>query len=332
MMCAEFWEILRSPLLWVVFAAAAFGPLEMSSYYLHVATLALIYVALCSAWNIVGGIGGQISLGHSLFVGTGSLLASALLLKLGINMWVGMLIAAVLSGALGAVIAWIDFRFRLGHLSFALITLAFAEMAEIVAIGWDFVGGASGLLLPRDIGDFFAFQFGGGRGSYWAALTVAAICVLTNLAILNAPLGYWLRCIRDNEDAARAIGVGVLRTKMLAMVISAMLTSIVGTVYARYLAFVDPYQLVSPLITIEIVLFATVGGLGSAFGPALGAIVLLPLGEILRGKLGGVLPGLHAFVYGLIVIATIMLSPRGLLPLFSSWLGGKAAQQSKAPA
>ena len=209
-MRAEFFATLRSPLLWLVFAVAALGPFEMSSYYLHVATLALIYVALCSAWNIVGGIGGQISLGHSLFVGAGSLLASALLLKLGINMWAGMLIAAVLSAALGAVIAWIDFRFRLGHLSFALITLAFAEMAEIVAIGWDFVGGASGLLLPRDTGDFLAFQFGGGNGSYWAALTVAALCVLANLAILNAPLGYSLRCIRDNEDAAQAIGVGLL--------------------------------------------------------------------------------------------------------------------------
>jgi branched-chain amino acid transport system permease protein len=118
----------------------------------------------------------------------------------------------------------------------------------------------------------------------------------------------------------------LLRTKMLAMVISAVLTSIVGTVYARYLAFVDPYQLASPLITVEIVLFATVGGLGSAFGPALGAIVLVPLGEILRGKLGGVLPGLHAFIYGLIVIATIMLSPRGLLALFASRWTRKAAR------
>ncbi len=326
MMRAEFFRILRSPALWLVLAVAVLGAFEMSSYYLHIATLALIYVALCSAWNIVGGIGGQISLGHSLFVGLGSLLASALLLKLGINLWLGMLIAAVLSGAAGAMIAWIDFRFRLGHLSFALITLAFAEMAEIVAIGWDFVGGASGLLLPHDMGNFLAFQFGGGKGSYWAALTVAVVCVTANLAILNAPLGYALRCIRNNEDAAQAIGVGLLRTKMLAMVISAVLTSIVGTVYARYLAFVDPYQLASPLITVEIVLFATVGGLGSAFGPALGAIVLVPLGEILRGKLGGVLPGLHALIYGLIVIATIMLSPRGLLALFASRWTRKAAR------
>lgn len=327
-MRADFLRTLRSPLLWLIMLVAAFLPLGLPTYYLHIATLALIYVAFCSAWNIVGGIGGQISLGHSLFVGMGALLASALLLKLGINLWLGMVIAALLSGAIGAAIAWIDFRFRLGHLSFALITLAFAEMAEIVAIGWDFVGGASGLLLPRDTGKLLAFQFGGSNGNYWAALLAAAVCVLANLAILNLPLGYALRCIRDNENAAQAIGVGLLRSKMRAMVISAVLTSLVGTVYARYLAFVDPYQLVSPLITIEIVLFATVGGLGSAFGPAVGALVLVPLGEILRGKLGGALPGLHAFVYGIVVIATIMLSPRGLLPFLRSWWPGRTGRRA----
>ena len=267
MMRAEFFRTLRSPALWLIVAVAVFGPFEMSTYYLNIATLALIYVALCSAWTSSAASADRYRSATACSSDWGSLLASALLLKLGINLWVGMLIAAVLSGVAGAMIAWIDFRFRLGHLSFALITLAFAEMAEIVAIGWDFVGGASGLLLPHDKGNFLAFQFGGGKGSYWAALTVAVFCVTANLAILNAPLGYALRCIRDNEDAAQAIGVGLLRTKMLAMVISAVLTSIVGTVYARYLAFVDPYQLASPLITIEIVLFATVGGRAAPLDP-----------------------------------------------------------------
>lgn len=317
-MKSDFYDVLRSPFWWGALLVLAAAPFLLPSYYLHIATLTLVYVALASAWNIVGGIGGQISLAHSLFVGTGAMLASAMLLKLGINMWLGMIIAAMASGLMGALISLIDHRFRLGHLSFALITLAFAEMGEIIVIGWEFLGGASGLLLPRDTGNIAAFQFGPGRGMFWVMLTLAAVSILANLAILNLPLGYRLRTIRDNENAAEAIGVNLLRNKTIAMVVSAMLASIVGTAYARYLTFADPYQLASPLLTVEIVLVATVGGLGRAFGPAVGALLLIPLGEVLRGKLGGVLPGLHYFVYGAVVIGVILASPRGLLPLIQS--------------
>lgn len=334
----DFYDTLRSPAWWAGLILIALAPMVLPSYYLHIATLTLVYVALASAWNIVGGIGGQISLAHSLFVGTGAMLASALLLKLGINMWIGMVIAAVVSGLMGALIAFIDFRFRLGHLSFALITLAFAEMGEIIVIGWDFLGGASGLFLPRDNGNFLAFEFGSGSGVFWVMLFLAAAAILINIAILSMPLGYYLRTIRDNENAAQAIGVNLLRNKTVAMVISAMLTSVIGTAYARYLTFADPYQLASPVMTVEIVLIATVGGLGKAFGPALGAVLLIPLGEVLRGKLGGVLPGLHYFVYGVVVITVIMASPRGLLPVVQSLFrsrNGKAdtpTSRSTAPA
>jgi branched-chain amino acid transport system permease protein len=312
----EFYKTLSSPIWWGVLAIAATLPLMLSSYYLHILTLSLVYVALASSWNIVGGMAGQISLAHSLFIGIGAMLSSALLLKLGINMWLGLVISAVISGALGAAIAWIDFRFQLGHLSFVLITLAFAEMGSIIVEGWDFLGGASGMLLPKDTGNFLAFQFGGGGGAFWVMLTLAAVCVLVNVAILNAPLGYYLRTIRDNEKAAQAIGVDILRYKITAMVISAVLASVIGTAYVRYLTFADPYLLISPVITIEIVLFATVGGLGRAYGPAIGALLLVPLGEVLRGKLGSTLPGLHYFIYGIVVIGVILVTPRGLLPLF----------------
>jgi branched-chain amino acid transport system permease protein len=315
----EFYKTLMSPVWLVVLVLAAVVPPLLPSYYLHIVILSLVYVALASAWNIVGGMAGQISLAHSLFIGTGAMLSSALLLKLGVNMWLGLVISALISGAMGAIIAWIDFRFQLGHLSFVLITLAFAEMGTVIVEGWDFLGGASGLLLPQDKGDFLAFQFGGGIGAFWVMLVLAIVSILINVAILNAPLGYYLRTIRDNENAARAIGVNILRYKIAAMVISAMLSSVIGTAYVRYLTFADPYLLVSPIIIIEIVLFATVGGLGRAYGPAFGALLLVPLGEILRGKLGGTLPGLHYFIYGVVVIAVILMSPRGLLPLFEKW-------------
>ena len=329
----NFYRTLRAPALWIGLLAVAVLPFVLPNYYLHIATLTLVYIALASAWNIVGGVAGQLSLAHSLFVGAGGMLASALLLKLGVNMWLGAILAAAASAALGAIIAWLDFRFRLGHLTFALITLAFAEMAEIVVIGWEFLGGASGLFLPKDTGQFSQMQFGGVQGAFWMMLSLAVVAIGANLVVLNAPLGYYLRSIRDNENAAQAIGVGLLGNKIKAMVISAVLTSFIGTAYARYLTFADPYLLASPVLTIEIVLFATVGGLGRAFGPALGALLLVPLGEVLRGKLGGVLPGLHYFIYGATVIAVIMLSPRGLLPVLQSWFTGKSAKPANsAPA
>lgn len=315
----EFYKTLTSPVWLVILVLAVVVPPLLPSYYLHIVILALVYVALASAWNIVGGMAGQISLAHSLFIGTGAMLSTALLLKLGVNMWLGLVISAVISGVMGAMIAWIDFRFQLGHLSFVLITMAFAEMGTVIVEGWDFLGGASGLLLPQDKGNFLAFQFGGGIGAFWVMLVLAIASILINVAILNAPLGYYLRTIRDNENAARAIGVNILRYKVAAMVISAMLSSVIGTAYVRYLTFADPYLLVSSIIVIEIVLFATVGGLGRAYGPAFGALLLVPLGEILRGKLGGTLPGLHYFIYGVVVIAVILMSPRGLLPLFEKW-------------
>jgi branched-chain amino acid transport system permease protein len=326
----DFFKTLASPWLWGLVALSALLPFVLTSYHIHILTIALVYVALASAWNIVGGMSGQISLAHSLFIGTGAMLSAALLVKLGINMWVGLVISAAAAGMLGAIIAWIDFRFQLGHLSFVLITLAFAEMASIVVEGWDFLGGASGLLLPRDTGNLLAFQFGGGRGAFWVMLGLAAFVVLANVAILNSPLGYYLRTIRDNEKAAQAIGVNVLRHKTIAMVISAVLTSIVGTAYVRYLTFADPYLLASPVITIEIVLFATVGGLGRAYGPALGALLLVPLGEVLRGKLGGVVPGLHYFIYGIVVIVVILATPSGLLPLFEKLLRRAGPKLPKA--
>jgi branched-chain amino acid transport system permease protein len=305
-------------------------PLVLSSYHTHILTVALVYVALASAWNIVGGYSWQISLAHSLFIGTGAMLSAALLAPPARVTLVKPSVVPATAGLLGAIIAWIDFRFQLGHLSFVLITLAFGEMASIVVEGWDFLGGASGLLLPRDTGDFLAFQFGGGRGAFWVMLGLATFIVLVNVAVLNSPLGYYLRTIRDNEKAAQAIGVNVLRHKTIAMVISAVLTSIVGTAYVRYLTFADPYLLASPLITIEIVLFATVGGLGRAYGPALGALLLVPLGEILRGKLGGTVPGLHYFIYGTVVILVILATPSGLLPLLEKVLRRRCPKPSKA--
>ena len=305
-----------------ILAVVASMPFWLPSYFLGIASLALVFIGLASSWNIVAGIAGQMSLGHSIFLGLGALLSSALLIHLGVNMWLGMLIAAAASAAVSAFIAWIDFRFKLSHLSFALITLAFAEMGELAFVGTEFLGGASGLSLPSDKGVFSQFQFGGERGGFYVLLVTAGICVLANLLILNSRLGYHLRAMRDNENAAQAMGVNLLKCKIVAMMISAVLTSIVGTVYARYSGFVDPYQMASPHSSVEVVLFTTIGGLGTVIGPLVGAGVLVTFGEIIRGYLGGVLPGLHFLITGILIVVVILLMPSGVVPKIAGmWRG-----------
>jgi len=326
----EFFSLVRSPWFWLAVAFVAAVPTWLPPYYLGIGVLTLIYIALALAWHIVGGLGGQISLAHSLFLGIGALLSSALFLKLGVNMWVGAALAAAFAAVMGAAIAWVDFRFKLGHLSFALITLAFAEIGELVALGWDFLGGASGLYLPADKGVLSAFQFGGAKGYFWLMLVLAVVCFLANVAILNSPLGYYLRAIRDNENAAQAVGIDMLRNKALAMAISAALTALVGTAYARYSSFVDPYLFASPAVVIDVVLIATIGGLGTPYGPLAAATLLVPFGEIIRGKLGGVAPGLHYFIYGALIILVIRTMPRGVVPTLQSLLTRRRAKRRAA--
>ena len=319
-MSPAFLDALRTPWLWFAVVVVASFPWWLSSYHLGIAILALLYVSLALAWNIVGGMAGQISLAHSVFIGMGAVVATALNLRLGINLWFGLAICGLGAAILGVFLALLNSRFRLAHLSFALITLAFAEIGELVVTGSDFLGGASGLFFPKASGGLMQFDFGGGTGYLFAALALALICLVINAAILAAPLGFYLRALRDNENAAQAIGIPILRNRAVAMAISAALSSVVGTLYARYLGFVDPTQLASPTLVIEIVLIATIGGLGTPWGPLVAAAVLVPAGELLRGKLGGVLPGLHYFLYGVLIIVVVLTSPEGLVPRLASQL------------
>jgi len=310
----------RKPWIWLFCAVAATLPFWLPSYFLHVATVTMIMVALASAWNIPAGIGGLLSMGQSIFVTCGGILASALLVKLGINLWLGAIATAVLAAVIGATMAWFDNRFRLGHLSFALITLAFAEINQLVTFGTDFVGGASGVYLPKDTGDFLQFQFGGSTTYYLVSLALAMLLVALNVAILRSRLGYYLRAIRDNDRAAQAAGVPVLQNNMFAMALSGATTSLIGTFYARYLTFADPNLLASTSLTIYIILAATVGGLGTALGPLVGAVLLVPVGELLSAELGAVLPGLQRFIYGAVVVVVVLCAPSGIVATLSSWM------------
>lgn len=317
-MRADFYRLLRSWWFLLGIVVVASLPTWLSPYYLGIANLTALYIGLALAWNIAGGIAGQLSLGHSLFRALGALLP-AVLLGFGVNMWLGMVAGMVAAALLGALITWLTHRFNLNYLSYALVTFALAQMGYLVVMGWDFIGGASGMNLPPDTGDAWQMQLGGSRGYFWALAGAALVCYLANAAILNCRHGYYMRACRTNPAAAQAVGVPVLRTNVIAMSISAALTAMVATFYARSVTFIDPAFLPATPLSIEIVLIATIGGLGTLGGPALAALILVPLGEVLRARLGDTLPGLHYFLYGVLVILVMLLAPDGVVPALQRW-------------
>jgi branched-chain amino acid transport system permease protein len=295
---------------------AGIAPL-LSIYAQHIFVLVALYGAVALAWNILGGMAGQMSLGHALFVGAGAYVSTALYLKFAVSPWIGLVVAAMLGGLLGALMGYTVFRRKLSGVYFALVTLAVAEMALHIVSNVSFLGAANGLAIPSKP-DFVNFQFSSKLGFCYAALGVLAVVSVTILAIDRSRLGYVFLAIRENERSAAALGIDVVQGKVIAAAISGALAALVGPVYANYVLFIDPESVLGVPLSIDALLFSFVGGLGSLFGPLIGAVVLVPLTELLRSLLGGRLAGVHLIVYGVILILVMRLAPQGLWGLLSA--------------
>jgi branched-chain amino acid transport system permease protein len=276
-------------------------------------TLAMIFLFIywSSAWNIVGGMAGEINFLHPLFIGAGAYVSTLLYLKLGVSPWIGMFAGALLASGTGLAIGWVCYKSGLPHLSFALITMGFTEMGLIVALSSDFLGGTRGISI-RPAPGWANMQFASLVGNYYMGLVMACLMLGLCWRISRSKLGYYLKAIRDNETAASAIGINTVRCRLVALVVSAFFTAIGGTFYAQSVLFIDPHSAVSVTTVITIILFCALGGFGTVWGPLVGTVVLMPIGEILRIHL---MTGFHLIVYGLVVIVVILLAPRGLVPL-----------------
>jgi branched-chain amino acid transport system permease protein len=280
-------------------------------YGQHIFILIALYGAIALAWNILGGMAGQMSLGHALFVGAGAYISTALYLNLGISPWLGLVCAAALGAALGGGVGYVVFRRRLSGVYFALVTLAVAEMALHIVSNVPALGGANGLAIPSRP-DFANFQFASKLGFCYASLAALALVCAVILAIDRSRLGYVFLSIRENERAAAALGIDVVQGKVIAAALSGALAAMIGPIYANYVLFIDPESVLGVPLSIDALLLAFVGGLGSLFGPLLGALVLVPLTELLRGLLGGQLAGIHLIAYGVVLILVMRLAPQGL--------------------
>ncbi len=304
-------------------------PLVADRYVLSVLTLVFYFAYVGQAWNLMMGYAGQLSLGHALYVGVGGYVAALLWLKLGIGPWLGVFAAVGVASAFGAAIGWLGFRFGIAGVYFALLTIAFAEFTRIGFDHLEVTGGAAGLFLPfeeKRMGEWWNLR-GGQLLFYYLALGLATGSVVLVAVMARSCLGYRWRAVREDETAARALGIDAFAVKMAAVVISSAMTAVGGVFYAFYYNDLFPSQVFEISRSIEIILAPIVGGLGTVFGPVIGAFVLTPLGEALiaaTARLGINAPGVKALFYGVVLIVIVSTMPTGVWPRLAGLFGLKS--------
>jgi branched-chain amino acid transport system permease protein len=302
-----------APIAIVVAVLAAVPLIVHSNTTLNFLVVTLLIALAGQGWNILGGYGGQYSFGHAAFFGTGAYVTAILQVRYGVNAWPGFA-AGIAAGALvGAVIGALTFRAGLRGSYFALVTLAFAEVLRIIASVAPITGAGVGTLIKLDL-HASAFQFESRAVFYWVILALLAVSLVIARVIELTRFGAWLIAVRENEDAARALGVDAFKVKLGAMIISAAVTAAAGCFYAQYFLFIDSGIAYGTRMSIEALLTPIIGGAGTVFGPLVGALVVKALGEAAT-TVAGDAPGLNLIVYGCVLVLVIAFAPRGLIGL-----------------
>jgi len=294
-------------------------------YALSVATLILYFAYTGQAWNVMMGFAGHLSLGHSLYVGVGAYAAGAIFFHYGIGPWAGLWVAMLLCVALGLVIGFLAFRFGISGVYFALLTIAFAEFTRIGFDHLDWLGGPGGMFLKvaqRDTWDVLNFR-GPPLMYYYSMLLLTALAFLGCYVLLKSRAGYYWQAIRENEEAAQALGINTFRWKMAAVALSAAMTSVSGVFFAFYYNNLFPHEIFSMARSIELILGPVIGGIGTLFGPIFGAAVLTLLSDGITealAALGWEIPGIKQVFYGLVLLAVVMFLPHGIWPAIAKRL------------
>ncbi|CAM3424747.1 Vitamin B12 import ATP-binding protein BtuD [Bordetella sputigena] len=283
-------------------------------FWTNLFILLFVFAAMSVAWNIVGGYAGKLSLGHAVFYGIGGYTATLLTQNFAISPWIGMAAGALLSAIVAVIVSYPTLRLR-GPF-FALASIAILEVFRLLVIHEErWTGGSSGISLPLNIGwKWIVFR---EKANYVIIAFALFVLVLwISWLVRKSRMGHYLIAIREREDAARAVGIHTTRVKILAAVVSAVLTSIIGTFHITYLTFIDPASAFSLDLSVQIAMFALIGGLGTVAGPVAGTFLVLPIAELARGWLSAVGNGMHGLIYGLILVAVVLTIPRGLAGAF----------------
>jgi len=301
---------------------ATFGTLALvyplltagSAVYQRLGALVLLAAIGASAWNLVGGYAGQVSVGHTVFFGAGAYAAIAGYTHFGLPPIAGAPIGALVAVLIAALIGVPTLRLS-GHY-FSMATIAVAELIRVLVTNWEWVGGAQGISGPAVPRTFLDLSFTSALPYYYLFLAVLGVILFLTWRIEESRMGFYLRAIKDSERAARSLGVAAGRYKLYAYMLSAGLTAVAGSLYAIMFGFIDPESGFGILISVKMLIMAALGGAGLLFGPLVGALILVPLEEISNSLLGGRGAGLTFVVYGAIIVVIARFLPSGLLALF----------------
>ena len=294
-------------------------PIFAGNYILSLATLILFFAYTGQAWNILMGFAGQLSLGHALYLGIGAYASAALFSHYGIAPWAGCLLSIALSVAVGMILGSLAFRFGIAGVYFTLLTIAFAEFTRIGFDHFAWVGGSGGLflkVLQRDQIDLWNLR-GTPAMFYYVILTLTAMAFLLCAWLLRSRAGYCWQAIRENEEAAQALGINTFRWKLLAVAISAAMTALAGVFQAFYYNNLFPEQVFNIARSVEIILGPIIGGIGTLFGPVIGAALLTLLADgatEVVGALGWDVPGVKQLIYGIALFIIVVFVPHGIWP------------------
>jgi len=304
----------------VLFGLAAVAPLvTRDTYFLDTIVLILMWGAISSAWNVAGGYAGQVSLGHAAFFGIGAYAAAVLTVHWSLSPWIGLVVGMALSVAAGLIIGYLSNRLRGPY--FVLATIAFAQVLLIAASRWrEMTMGSEGIPIPFKAG-FWTLGLASKVSWLYLTLGFALALYLVQVYLEVSRMGYQLAGVREDEDAAEALGIAARRLKVIAIAMSAALTSAGGTFWAQYVGFVDPFYVFSIDLSILFALNTIIGGVGTALGPFLGSILITSLEHYLRATLSDIAPGLigiHLILYGTLLIIMVRFVPQGLIGALSA--------------
>jgi branched-chain amino acid transport system permease protein len=311
---------IRRDLLAIAFFALAVAGVTLaqeSGVWLTFIMMSLYATLLAQAWNLLGGFGGQFSFGNALFFGTGAYVQAVAQLQGGLNAWAALVLAIMAAAAVGAFVGALTFRYGLKGSYFALVTLAFAEVFRICALSVDFTGGGVGLMIPL-VESAANLQFTSRKGYIALMLGFVIMALIVTAWLRHSRFGARLQAVRDNEDAARAIGVDPWRTKLGAIVLAGGFTGAAGAFYVQVFQYVDPAIAFGPQVSVEALVGAIVGGMGTLWGPVLGALALHTLADLTRNLFGAV-PGISLVIYGVVLVLIVMFLPRGLAGVLNQW-------------
>ena len=317
-------ELIGGAVLLVVLAVL---PLPIrDAYTRNLIIITVLYAGLAQAWNILGGYCGQISLGHALYFGAGAYVSTLLYTGAGITPWVGMVAAGLVGGAAALLVGWPCFRLS-GHY-YAIATVVVGEIGYLLFLNWDWVGGASGVYVPFRGDSWWALQFRTDKLPFhYLALGFAAVVWGVAFLLEGSRWGFAWRAVKDDAVAARSLAVRIFPSKMAAAAISGFFTAAGGAIYAQYVGYIDPDSVLGGQFSILIALPAVLGGVGTLWGPLLGAAVLIPTSELTRSYLGGGGSGVDLMIYGGLIMAVALLRPAGLVSLF----GARSASVARGP-